>query len=310
MSLRLRILMWVMRWFIKPRLGHIETPQAAREDFERTARRLFRIPPNTLFLQESFPGETGPRPALWISCGPSAVRRVILYFHGGGYVAGSPQTHRAMLARLSRLTGMRVFAPDYRLAPEHRYPAALNDAIAAFEALLAKGYAPGDIVIGGDSAGGGLALALLAKLCQAGRAPGAVFAFSPWCDLTLSGASLQDNRVSDVILLTSRVKEMRDYYAGGNDPATPGLSPLMATFPDCPAVLIQYSATEILADDSARMAARLRAQGGEVSLQTWPDAPHVWQVFDGWVPEARQALQATADFIAQARAQQRFPDEN
>ncbi len=310
MSLRLRLLMWVMRRFVKPGLKHIETPQNARDDFERTARRLFRVPPYALFLQENYPSDTQQRPALWISCGPCATRRVILYFHGGGYIAGSPRTHRGMLARLSRLTGLPVFAPDYRLAPENPYPAALQDAAAAYNALLAKGYASEDIVIGGDSAGGGLALALLARLCQGGRAPGAVFVYSPWCDLALSGKSLRSNSASDVILLASRVEEMRDYYIGDGDAHDAGPSPLYGEFPNCPPVFIQYSATEILADDSIRMAAHLRDQGAEVVLDRWQNAPHVWHVFDGWIPEARKALLATADFIRQARARRHSPGEN
>ncbi len=301
MSLRLRIAMRIMAWAVKPLLGGIHTPQKARDSFERTARLLFRIPPLALFEPTEFDTPAGPRPALWSRSGPIRPRHAILYLHGGGYVTGSPHSHRVITARLARLTGTEVFAPDYRLAPEHPYPAALQDAEAAWDSLLARGIPPENIVIGGDSAGGGLALALLARLCARGQPPAAAFAFSPWTDLTLSGESLLTNGRSDVILLSSRVVEMRDYYANGADPRDPGLSPLLAAFPDCPPVLIQVSATEILADDARRMADRLRAQGAEVRLETWDDAPHVWQVFDGTIPEAREALENTARFIKRAQ---------
>ena len=302
MSLRLKIMMLAMKVFAKPRLKKIKTPQEARQTFERTARLMFRIPPLSLFQASDFSSGDTTIPALWSSSGKCGIDHVILYLHGGGYIAGSPQTHRVITARLSRLTGMRVFAPDYRLAPEAPFPTALQDAEAAHAALIAKGYRAENIVIGGDSAGGGLALALTARLCAAGQALAAVFAYSPWTDLTLSGDSLQKNRNSDVILLTSRVEEMRDYYAANADPQDPGMSPLFAEFPNAPPILIQYSETEILADDSERMADHLRNQGVQVRLESWDDAPHVWHVFDGLIPEAREALQNTADFIRRALA--------
>ena len=300
MSIRLKLLSLGMRLNAKPFIDRAMDPKKLRKSFEFSARYLMNPTPNACYLDETIPNQPTPISALWIAAGKPKTRQVLLYFHGGGYVVGSPHTHRHMLARLSKLSGFRVFSPDYRLAPENPYPAALEDARAAHAALLAKGYHPGDIAIGGDSAGGGLALALLAELCQADMAPAALFAFSPWTDLTMSGNSLKTNEKSDHILPVKRVIESRDRYANNADPQDPGMSPLFAQFPKCPPVFIQYSTTEILRDDSARMAQHLRAQGADVTEDEWDDAPHVWHMMDGWVPEARTALEATAYFLRQA----------
>lgn len=300
MSLRLWIVQQGMRLIAKPQLGRVKRPEKLRKSFDFSGRYFLKIPPYSTMLPAEIPGKTAPIQNLWISNSPATSRQVILYLHGGGYAAGNPSTHRGMLARLAKLSGLRVFAPDYRLAPEHPFPAALEDAYSAFSHLLSIGYRPPDIVIGGDSAGGGLAFALLSAVCQQGQPPGAVFAFSPWTDLTLSGASLKSNAKSDAFLPVRRIHELRDYYTGGRDPIDPGISPLFAKFPDCPPVFIQFSATEILRDDSARMAEALRQQGADVTEDEWDDAPHVWHILDGWVPEARTALKSTAAFIRQA----------
>ncbi len=299
MSLRLKMLTRFMALFVKPQLEKLASPVAARLSNERTARRVFPVPPYALFLEDHMTFGGHRCGGLWSSVGDVAARRVILYFHGGGYVVGSATTHRALTARISRHTHVRVFAPDYRLAPEHPYPAALEDARLVYSALLSRGYRPDDIVIGGDSAGGGLALALLSRLCAEGAPPVGVFAFSPWTDLSLSGESMRRNEKSDVILPVTRIRQMRDYYVAGGNPSDPGISPLFADYPDCPPVLLQYSSSEILADDSVRMAQRLRGQGARVEVQHWDDAPHVWQLFDGVLPEANEALEATGAFVTQ-----------
>ncbi len=310
MSLRQAVLVGAMATFVRPGLKRVKTPESARRRFERTARLLFRIPPCTWFHDDSVPAAGGSRMAMWSESSARATRAVVLYFHGGGYIAGSPHTHRVITGRLAREAGVRVFAPDYRLAPESPFPAALEDARAAFTELRRRGYRPGDIVIGGDSAGGGLALALLAQLCAEGEAPAAAFAFSPWTDLALTGDSLEGNRRSDVILLPSRIREMRDYYANGADPRDPRLSPLYADFPGCPPVLLQVSEAEILADDAFRMARALENGGVRVRLETWANSPHVWQIFDGWIPEAREALQNSGRFIRRALGLPRLPSGN
>lgn len=298
MSLRLRLLDLALRLFSKLGLGHLRDPKIARRRFERSARWVFRTPPFSLILPTRL---ASGLPALWIAGRPSrlpARRRVILYFHGGGYVLGSPRTHSKMLARLSHLSGQEICAPAYRLAPEHPFPAAFEDACAAFDGLIRRGYAPGDIVLGGDSAGGGLALALLARLCAEQRPPRAVFAFSPLTDMSFQGASWVENVRSDALLPSGAKAQLRDMVLAGQRPDDPRPSPLYAEFHrPIPPVFLQFSTDEILRDDSRRMARHLRAAGAVVVEDAWPGMPHVWVVFDGLVPEARAALRRVATFI-------------
>jgi len=218
--------------------------------------------------------------------------------HGGGYIAGSPRTHAKMLARLSRLTGLEVIAPWYRLAPEHPFPAAFNDAHAAFEALLARGYSASDIILGGDSAGGGLALALLGAICAEGNPPRGLFAFSPLTDTRSLSPSFSENEHRDPLLPASQKELIADMYLAGHSPLDPRCSPILASFSTPPPpVFLQYSESEILRDDSRRMAEHLRQAGGYVPLDEWRDPPHVWVLFDGLVPEARIALNNVAEFV-------------
>ncbi len=291
MSRRLALFNLLAKALFKPLLRHQKSIARARFGFLWTTRLLTRLPAHTAIIQDAvLPGE-------WVWSGKVRHRGVILYLHGGGYIMGSPQTHRAMVARLSRLSGLRAFVPDYRLAPEHPFPAALQDARVAWDRLLALGYRPGEIVIGGDSAGGGLALALLAQICQAGHPPRALFAFSPWTDLTLSGGSMTENAEADVLFPAYRAEELRDMIVPSEKAADPAMSPLFAKFPSCPSVFIQCSQSEILRDDSLRMGKRLRGFGAEMTLHCLPGRPHVWQLFDRLLPEARQALRETAAFI-------------
>ncbi len=291
MNLRLRLLNWVLHTFEKPRLAQTSDPILARKHFH-DQRFLFYDPPFTTYLPDSL----GSVPAIWVS------RRVrsqglLLYFHGGAYLMGSPATHRGMVARLASLIGVPALLPDYRKAPEHPFPAAFEDAWTAWQAVLARGYPPESIILGGDSAGGGLALALLSRICMSGGPrPAAVFACSPWTDLTLSGASMVENASADHLLPASRTVAARDSYLAGADPADPRASPLFAKFPNCPPVLLQAAKTEILRDDAKRMAEVLRAEGAEVALDLLGDLPHVWTIFQGWLPEADDALTRTADF--------------
>lgn len=289
-SLRLRLLRIQMRLLAKPKLQRTPGPDEARHDFARTARYLFRQPPFVRHLVR-------PGGLHWISASDCAPGRVILYLHGGAYISGSPVTHRGMIARISKLSGVEVCAPAYRLAQDAPFPAAFDDAVAGFLRLEALGYRPCDIVLGGDSAGGGLMLALLAWACGQGKAPRAAFAFSPWTDLAMTGASLRENAQVDPLLPVARMTELIQIYLGTADPRDPRASPLYADFPGAPPVLIQLSQTEILRDDGLRIADRLRSFGATVTVETAPDSPHVWQIFDGWLPEARDSLQSVARFV-------------
>ncbi|SDY21979.1 alpha/beta hydrolase fold domain-containing protein [Citreimonas salinaria] len=294
-SLRLRALETQLRLVARRRMERVADPTEARAEFEAGARIMFRQPSGLRHV------EVADQPDR-ITAGSVTAGRAILYFHGGGYITGSPRTHAAMLGRLSRMTGTEVRAPRYPLAPEHPHPAAYYAAVAAWDALLGSGLTPGNIVLGGDSAGGGLALALLSALCLRETPPAAAFALSPWTDLTLSGDSLRSNAATEVLLPVDRVEEVRGYILPKGDPADPRLSPLFADFPGCPPVRIDWSATEILRDDSRRMVDRLRSFGADVEAVEIPHAPHVWPLFHGYAPEADVTLRAVARFVQRSFA--------
>ncbi len=293
MSWQLKALRVFLRLGVKRSLRRQRDSYSARRSFAFGAWLNARGRP-----WQSFKADTiGPCPALWTgpadSDGP-----VILYFHGGGYVTGSPRTHAPLARYLARRTEAPVCLPRYRLAPEHPFPAAFEDAVGAWEALIARGHDPAQVALGGDSAGGGLALALLAHLCATGQAkPAAVFAFSPFTDLTLSGASLRENARSEILLPAERLEKLRARILQGADPSDPRISPLFGDFTDAPPVFLQVARTEILRDDALRMAEALRAQGVEVRCDVWGNLPHVWQFFPGWLPEARRALDQVAAFL-------------
>jgi acetyl esterase/lipase len=192
--------------------------------------------------------------------------------------------------------------PDYRLLQVAPFPAAFDDALAAWDHLR-RGRAASDIVLAGDSAGGGLALAVLAHVLERGERPAGVVVFSPWTDLTLSGESLASAR--EVLLPVERMAEVAGQYLAGAEAGDPRASPSFAEFREPPPLLIQVGSGEALRDDSERMAARLRAAGGAVDLRVWDDCPHVWQLFDGWVPEARAALREAAGFVQTSLASAR-----
>ena len=193
---------------------------------------------------------------------------MLLWLHGGAYCLGSPRTHADMAGALARRAGTGALLPDYRLAPEHVFPAAVDDALAAWEALRAEGLPAGRIALGGDSAGGGLAFALLHLILAAGAPPPAcVVAFSPWVDLTLAGASLRRLAWRDALLPARRLAEIRDQYLAGADPRDPRASPHLGRFRGAPPVLIQASRAEVLLDDARLMAARLAADGAPVTAR-------------------------------------------
>lgn len=291
MSLRLRFLNLGLRLFGRPRLARTVDPVLARRNFLRVSRLLW-VPRHARHRIEP-----GPVPLHWVSLRPRRSDWLILYLHGGAYATGSPVTHRALMARIAGLTGLPVVAPQYRLAPEHPAPAAFEDALAAHAALLERGHAAAQIILAGDSAGGGLALAVLARLCSGGQRPAGIVAFSPWTDLTLTGESLVGNAAREALLPPERMGMVVDLARGGLHPADPRLSPLFARFDNPPPALLQVGTTEILRDDSRRMAAHLRAAGGAVRLSEWEDCPHVWQMLGGYLPEAEAALAEVAAFV-------------
>lgn len=241
-------------------------------------------------------------PGEWIT--PRTVRRdgVILFMHGGGYLAGSPRTHRSCTAWLAHHAGMRLHSLDYRLAPEHPFPAALHDAVQAFRALVAGGTPPGQVVLAGDSAGAGLALATMLRLRAEREAlPGAAALICPLTDLTGTGASLVTNADREALLgLRHRDYAMR-CYAGDTPLDHPLLSPLFAELRGLPPLLVQASRDEVLWDDARRFVERARAAGVSVEFDAEEGLMHDWQLTVPFTPEARRSVQRMGTWIA-ARA--------
>jgi acetyl esterase/lipase len=223
--------------------------------------------------------------------------RQILFLHGGGYAAGSPALYRHITWRFGEAADARVIVPDFRLAPEHPYPAALDDALAVWRASVSAGADPCRCALVGDSAGGGLALALAMKLRDHGEPlPGAIVAISPWTDLAVTGMSARPG-ASDPMLNANELAPIAAQYLAGHDAHTPYASPLYGTPLGLPPTLIQVGSDEILLDDSSRMAQRMRAAGCNVTLEVWPRMPHVWHAFAPLLPEARRAIARVGDFI-------------
>ena len=235
----------------------------------------------------------------WVSAPGVDAQRAILYFHGGGFQVGSMVSHRELMARLSAAAQCRVLGVDYRLAPEHRYPAALDDAWAAHQWLIDQGFAPNHIALAGDSAGAGLALSLLLRLRDAGQAlPAAAVLMSAWTDLTASGASYGTRADSDPIHQRPMIVAMaRNYLGKEGNPADPLVSPLFADLQGLPPLLAQVGERETVLDDSRDFIARAKEAGVDATLQVWDRMIHVFQQFPTQLPEARAAIEAMGSFL-------------
>jgi acetyl esterase/lipase len=226
----------------------------------------------------------------------------IYYCHGGGYIMGSPVAYRRFASRLARATGHDVAVIDYRLAPEHPFPAAPDDALAGYRALIDGGAEGEDIVIAGDSAGGNLALVTLLRIKQAGLPlPAGGVLLSPWTDLTGSGESVQRNDADDPMLPASRIVEAAQLYAGNQALNHPHVSPLFGDLAGLPPLALHVGSTEILLSDSTRLVERVRSQGGRADIRVWRNMPHVFPMFADVLPEGRRAIGYIAEFIAGVR---------
>lgn len=227
---------------------------------------------------------------------PHKRRRVILYCHGGGYTSGGLGFSKVLASKLTRATGLDVLAFDYRLAPEHPYPAAVEDAQAAWDHLMRLGFGARDVVLAGDSAGGNMALVLCLRLRAEGRMlPGALLLMSPWTDMTCSGESLTERADIDPVLTPEYIYAVREAYAGSLDPAQPELSPLLADLAGFPPTLIQVGTHEILFSDAERLAERMKAAGTECRLEVWEGMWHDFQMYPS--KSAAQAMQNAAHFL-------------
>lgn len=298
MSVQAQFLNNGLRWIEKPYLARIATPQQIRDGFERRARFWFRMPRDVNRRWTDLVSRAGAVRALCVEAPGADQTAMLIYFHGGGYVFGSPRTHAGLVGRLTQLTGLPACLPNYRLAPEHPYPAAVEDARSAYEAVLELGVAPERIVLSGDSAGGGLSLALLADLIDRGRPlPCGLFAFSPLTDLTFSGASFRTNARREVLLPAARGMELAEMYLQGADPTAWLASPLFAQFEGAPPICLFAGDTEILLDDTTRLIDRLREQGVEATAHIGRDLPHVWPFFWRYLPEGEASLRDVARWI-------------
>lgn len=276
---------------------------------ERVQRAWMRLVTSSTLSASGAQSERGVWgvPGLWLRHRDGDDRRVILYLHGGGYTLGSPDTHKGLASHLAAYTRASVLMPDYRLAPEHPYPAALDDAVAAYRALLDR-YPPAHIVIGGDSAGGGLALCAAIALRDAGLPlPSALLLISPWTDLTLSGESITSKTQIDPMLARGWLERAAAAYRGSLALVDARLSPLNAVLDGLPPMLIQVGSDEILLSDSQRLEQRARAAGLDVRLQIEPGLWHDFQVHAGVLKASDAAIQRMADFLHEVgdRAAQR-----
>jgi acetyl esterase/lipase len=243
------------------------------------------------------------RPAEWVQAEPkTGAEKVVLYFHGGGFFMSSPEEHRPMTWRLARATRRRVLAIDYRKAPDHAFPAWLDDAFAAYEELLSRGTAPADIVLSGDSAGGNIALALAHRIRTRGLPrPDALVLFSPWADILCEGRTFDTNRRRDAMFDGRAVRALGRHLTRHVDGRDPEISPLHSDFQGFPRMLLFAGSTEVFLDDARAVARKAALAGVETELYVHRHLPHVFPMFAGVIPRAKTAFEVVRRFVDRGR---------
>ena len=288
----------IWRELIRLGVQHMINPELPVEVRRRRMRLLdyvTQLPGGTRVM----PVVAGSVPAEWVIPRHADPGRALLYVHGGAYVAGSPASHRAFVARLAKIVGARALVPDYRLAPEHRFPCAVEDVRDVYRWLLEEqGIDPDRLVVVGDSAGGGLTLALAVSVRDDGRLrlPRALGCVAPWTDLAGTGESMRSRAPFDTWYQPAGLAIEARRYLGEVDPKHPLASPLYADLRDLPPLLAQVGEDDVLLDDSRRLVERARAAGVDANLEVWPGMWHVFQM-NAAVPEARQAQQRLGRFL-------------
>lgn len=289
-SLQARVTRALMRRLLRPYL--------MRDSLHATRARFATLAPPTRAVPATIePTVARGVPGEWLTPQGADPSRVLYYLHGGGFVACSPATHRRMVAGVAGRAGVRALLPDYRLAPEHPFPAALDDCVAGYQHLLELGHAPERIVIAGDSAGGALTLGTLLRLRDAGLPmPAGAVCLSPATDATLSGGSFMSRADDDAMLAPEFCRSViAAYLPNEADRRGPYASPLYAELSRLPPLLVQVGTHEILHDDSTRFAQRARGAGVDVTLEVWDGMWHVFQMFEA--PESRRAVERIAEFV-------------
>ncbi len=275
----------------------VDESQGATEGRRRSFERMvddFPIEVSASYHRANAGGVTSE----WVAADDASESRVVLYLHGGGYIIGSPRTHRPMMAWLSKEASGKVLGLDYRLAPEHPFPAPVEDAVAAYRWLLDEGYDASRIAVAGDSAGGGLTVSAIVQIRYLGLpVPGAAVCISPWVDMEGLGESMETRAKADPMVNKENLMVSAKTYLGGRDPRAPLAAPLYADLRGLPPTLIQVGDAEVLLDDSTRLAGIAREAGVDVQMHVWDDMIHVWHLFAPILPEGRQAIAQAGEFI-------------
>jgi monoterpene epsilon-lactone hydrolase len=293
-SLRARAIRGLLRILVKRQLRADPSIEGARRRLELLGRLVPGPPRGTETTSLDANGVKAER----ISTPASRPDRHVLYLHGGGYFSGWPGLYRDLTWRLATLCRARVWCIDYRLAPEHPFPAALDDAVAAYIWLLAQGADPRRIAMMGDSAGGGLVFAAMLRLRDEGvELPAAAVVVSPWTDLALTGESLRSNAAVDPLVPVELAPRVIDLYLAGTDPRDPYASPLYGDPTGLPPTLILVGGDDVLRDDAVRMAEKMRGADCHVEIEVWPHMWHVWLMLMRVMPEAKAAIARIADFM-------------
>lgn len=284
---------FLLRWLVKRHFRPETNLTRYRQRVERMDTRFIKLAPDIHSTELYADGVS----AHWVEVPESTSQRIILYLHGGGFCLRGPNLYRNFLARLCRQTHAKGLLLDYRLTPEHPYPAAVEDCLTGYRWLLKQGHHAKDIVIAGDSAGGCLSLVTLIHLRDAEEPrPACAALLSPAVDMTVSGWSAITKEREDPFFYLQTLLLLKHHYLQGAFAGDPSVSPLYADFQGLPPLLLQTGSTELLLDDSLRTAAKAKAAGVKVDLQIWRRMPHVFQLFT-WLPESHQALKKVSRFV-------------
>jgi len=298
MSWRARAFNLFLRLTVRAPLERItrvdaSTARASRARLARIERWMPPVPADALVTWIDDPDIRGE----WVAARGARDEAALLYLHGGAYSVGTPALYRELCLKLSAASGLRVLSLDYRLAPEHPFPAAVEDALGAWQWLRGQGFPASRLAIAGDSAGGGLALATLLALRDADESlPACAFGLAPWTDLRATGESVMLNARSDPYIVARLLKPVAELYLNGADPGDPLASPLYGDPHGLPPLLLHVSEIEVLLSDSLRFAEQARAAGVAMELKVWPEMAHVFQLFARVIPEARRSIAEIGDF--------------